>query len=283
MSITSKIEDLSMLIVELHRGQAGFAQVLPLRRLVFVEQEGYLNAASPLLEDEYDWAQNTFHILVRRDGELAGAVRFTLDLGAGTAADKHFDFRPYLPLEAIIAAGGQLCIDRRHRGVHGVYARMMSCFYLWLTSHGVTHVKGVINPVIAHLFKSAGYRFLGQPFQSHHSNLPCIAVLLDMSDLPITCREFNARHAQRREEESGFRVFMAENENMKPADYPCLHSLFVVSGYADVSTANGSIAAVADGAYLHLSPHESAIDAAWRVRATTDFEAVGFMRELLPS
>ena len=22
---------------------------------------------------------------------------------------------------------------------------MMSCFYLWLTSHGVTHVKGVIN------------------------------------------------------------------------------------------------------------------------------------------
>jgi hypothetical protein len=272
-----------MLIIELHRGQAGFARVLPLRRLVFVEQEGYMNAASPLLEDEYDWAQNTFHVLVRRDGELAGAVRFTLDLGAGTAADKHFDFRPYLPLEAVIAAGGQLCIDRRHRGVHGVYTRMMSCFYLWLSSHGITHVKGVINPVIAPLFKSAGYCFLGQPFQSHHSNLPCIAVLLDMSDLPITYKEFNARHAHRPEEKSGFRVFMAENENMRPADYPGLHSLFVVRGYADVSTANGSTTAVRDRTYLHLSTHEGAINADWRVRATTDFEAVGFIREPLSS
>src|SRR4051794_30759907 len=59
----SSIGDSSMLLIELHRGQAGFARVLPLRRLVFVEQEGYMNAASPLLEDEYDWAQNTFHVL----------------------------------------------------------------------------------------------------------------------------------------------------------------------------------------------------------------------------
>jgi len=76
---------------------------------------------------------------------------------------------------------------------------------------------------------------------------------------------------------------MAENESMRPGDYPSLHSLFFVSGYADVSTANGSTAAVADGAYLHLSTQENAIDVAWRVRATTDFEAVGFMREPPPS
>ena len=242
-----------------------------------------MNAASPFLEDEYDWAQNTFHVLARRDGELAGAVRFTLDFGAGTAADKHFDFRPYLPLAAVIAAGGQLCIDRRHRREYGVYTRMMSCFYLWLSSHGITHVKGVINPVIAPLFKSAGYCILGQPFQSHHSKLPCIAVLLDMSDLPITGKEFNARHAQRREEESGFRVFMAASENMRTVDYPGLRSLFVVRGCADFSTASGVTTAVADGTYLHLSVDENAIDADWRVRATTDFEAVGFTREPLSS
>jgi hypothetical protein len=101
---------------------------------------------------------------------------------------------------------------------------MMSCFYLWLTSHGVTHVKGVINRVIAHLFKSAGYRFLGQPFQSHHSNLPCIAVLLDMSDLPITCKEFSARHAQRVRKKR-VSVFMAENESMRPAITPSSFTL----------------------------------------------------------
>ena len=99
----------------------------------------------------------------------------------------------------------------------------------------------------------------------------------------LPCKEFYIRHAQQREEEAGLRVFMAKNESMSPADYPGLCLLFVVSGYVDVSTANGSTTAVSDGAYLHLSTHENVVDAAWRVHATTDFEAVGFMKEPLPS
>jgi hypothetical protein len=270
-----------MLVVERHRGELGLVQALPLRRLVFVDQEGYLDPGSLLLEDEYDQAQNTFHVLVWREGELAGAVRFTLDLGDGTPADKHFTFRPYLPLGAVIAAGGQLCIDRRHRGSHGVYSRMMSCFYFWLTSLGVTHVTGVVNPVIACLFQSAGYHLLGHPFRSLHSNLPCIAVLLDVRDLPVRYKEFAARHARQYEEESGCRIFMSENEILGPADYPGLRCLSVVNGRAIVTASDGSTTVVADSVPLNLTTYANAMDASWSLRATTEFEAVGFMREPL--
>ena len=77
---------------------------------------------------------------------------------------------------------------------------------------------GVINPVIAHLFKRTGYHFLSQSFRSLHCGLPCIAVLLDVSDLPVTYKEFIARHARRPEEESGRRVFMVGNEDIRSAD-----------------------------------------------------------------
>jgi len=271
-----------MLVVERHRGKAGLLQALPLRRLVFIEQEGYMDTGSPFLEDEHDRAQNTFHVLIRRDAELAGAVRFTLDLGRGTAADKHFDFRPYLPAGAVVAAGGQLCIDRRHRGGCGVYTRMMSCFYFWLTSQGVTHVKGVINPVIASLFESAGYHFLSEPFQSPHSNLPCIAVLLDMDDLPVTSKEFTARHSRRHEEESSCRIFMAENENLSSTDCAGLHSIFVVSGRANLRKTEGSNA-VTDSVQLDLNHSASALDSTWSLQAITEFEAVAFTKRVIPS
>ena len=86
-----------MLIVECLSGEAGLRKVLPLRHRVLVEQEGFMAPDSPLLQDDFDKKGWTFHAIAFLNGTLVGAVRYTLGNVGKTAADKHFDFGPYIP------------------------------------------------------------------------------------------------------------------------------------------------------------------------------------------
>jgi hypothetical protein len=272
------------LIVECHFGHDGLDLALPLRNTVLAQQESYMESNSSLLQDDYDTAGNSFHIIVRLGEDIVGAGRGTIDHGAGTAPDAHFDFHPFLTGADICGAGGYLCIDRRCRTQRGVYARLKSCIHAAFAAAGATHVKAVINPAAAPLFRRAGYRFLSERFIAD-SGLPCIAVLLDMAELGFGERRFIARHNRWPHDASHCRVFMGAGERLGAAGLRRFGALRILHGSALAVTANGT---------LNVGPHsDRLVTSAGRgdgivasdVFATTDLEAVGFLHacEVEPS
>jgi len=147
------------------------------------------------------------------DDEVAGAVRFTIETGKQASAGDHvFDFRPHVPADARVAAGGYLCISRSHRSANYTHARLMACAYAWLSVLQISHVKGVINPLVKAIFQRNGYRLLSEQFFDGRLGLPCIAVLLDMRDLTPRVHTFISDHEAGLPDESVSYLFLSQKE-----------------------------------------------------------------------
>ena len=105
-------------------------EVFRLRHDVLVDEEGYLSAQSDgRVFDEFDAKPGVGTVIARVDGMLVGSARVMKRGEGGTAADRYFDFGPYLRGQEILGSANFLVVRRAYRHIPGLTLSLVSFCY----------------------------------------------------------------------------------------------------------------------------------------------------------
>lgn len=157
--------------------------VLKLRHKVFGEEEGVFDVIPDgRVLDRFDAFSTTSNLVALNEGEVVGGMRMTLDSSMGIPADEYYDFRRFMPEDAIVMNCGMYCVTKPFRGARIALGLILMAAYYAVT-HKVTHVVAPINPAIAKLLGRVGFKVLDDEQIDPHMGFPFIPVLLDMNHL----------------------------------------------------------------------------------------------------
>jgi len=208
--------------------------IFKLRHKVFHEEENLL-AENPTgrLMDRFDAFPTTSNLVVKKEGNVVGSLRLSLDTRIGLPADEYFDFRPHLPEDAFIMHCGMFCVSQAYRSPKITSGLMLMATYFGI-SNNVTHVVAPINPAIARLLKRVGYEQVGEEFTEESTNARMMPLVLDvnnLSDFFIRFVEENRLQDYIGEYE---RIFYEEGEHIVRAGEKGENAFIIIDGAAEV-------------------------------------------------
>ena len=97
------------------------------RKQVFVDEEKRLQADGDLITDLYDSIDETVNIAAVCNEKIVGALRVTLESGAGFPGDRHWDFSAYRSrLSGLCVNFGWLCCSRQFRQRKGLIKALVA-------------------------------------------------------------------------------------------------------------------------------------------------------------
>lgn len=157
--------------------------VLKLRHRVFSEEEGlFVPLPDKRVLDRFDAFSTTRNLIAVSENEVVGSLRVTLDSDMGIPADEYYDFRRFLPDDAIVMNCGMYCVTQPFRGARIALSLILMAAYFAVTRN-VTHVVAPINPPIAKLVSRVGFRIIDDEQFDEHMGVNFIPVMLDVKEL----------------------------------------------------------------------------------------------------
>jgi len=158
-------------------------EVFKIRHRVFSEEAKLLREdPSGRFMDRFDAFPTTTNLVVKKQGLVVGSLRLSIDSAVGMPADEYFDFRPFLPKDALPMHCGMFCVTEDYRSSKITTGLMLMATYFGI-SHNVTHVVAPINPAIAKLLKRIGYEQVADEFTEEHTNARMMPLILDVKNL----------------------------------------------------------------------------------------------------
>lgn len=230
--------------ITLARDPAATDAVLKLRHKVFSDEESlFPPTPDGRVLDRFDAFSTTSNLVAISNGEVIGSMRLTLDSSMGIPADEYYDFRQYLPQDAVVMNCGMYCVTKPFRGARIAMGLMLMAAYFAITRQ-VTHVVAPINPPIAKLVQRVGFKALDEERFEPHLGLNFIPVLLDVRELNDFFYTFAENNRLYNFMESYECVFYDKNEYVVRAGEQGDSAFVIIEGEIEVKTPDGQSLAI---------------------------------------
>lgn len=230
--------------ITLAREPATTDAILKLRHKVFSEEESLFPAtADGRVLDRFDAFSTTYNLAAVSNGDVIGSMRLTLDSSMGIPADEYYDFRPYLPKDAVVMNCGMYCVTKPFRGARIAMGLMLMASYFAVTRK-VTHVVAPINPPIAKLIQRVGFKPLDEELFEPHLGLSFIPMLLDVKELNDFFYTFAESNRLYNFMESYECIFYDKGEYVVRAGEQGDSAFVIIEGEIEVRTPDGVLLAV---------------------------------------